>query len=233
MSRFQRMVVVPESEYIQLTTLQQVKQPLAQKFHEVSNEHENAAAIGDPYARLVARSTTLDEMKGLRDQMREYLSITTPKPYRSRAERLLSVLEPRLKWNEKGELLDEGTNKAISQSQVSDLIQHAVRDRRRHNFSPTGWNYFVQRLHEHNVPQMLLNLSTLEELKSKSSKVSKPLVDETSVSRIKDKATVDEAIFRLKKRAKRIFPTVVREKSTRLHTLPDKVKDYFPFKTEK
>ena len=164
MSRYQRMVVIPESEYLQLTTLQQVKQPFAQKFHQVNQEYENAASISDPYARLAVRSETLKEMKGLHDQMKDYLSISTPKPYRSRAERLFSVLEPHLKWNERGELMNSLTNVPIGNSQVSDLIQHAVRDRRR-NISPTGWDYFLGRLREHNVPHMLLNMPTLNELK--------------------------------------------------------------------
>ena len=223
MSRFQRMVVVPESEYLQLTTLQQVKQPLAQKFYQVNDEYENAAAISDPYARLAVRGTTLNEMKSLHDQMKNYLSIATPKPYRSRAERLLSVLEPHLKWNDKGEMIDAATNRPIGHSQVSDLIQHAVRDRRR-NISPTGWRHFVQQLHEHNVPQMLLNMQTLDELKS--GKVSKPAEGA--------EATPPTPAARRKRKAKRLLsPVTPGKRQHRRKSIPKALKDYFPYMYEK
>ena len=226
MSRFQRMVAVPESEYLQLTSLQQVKQPLAQKFYEVNNEYENAAAISDPYSRLAVRSTTLNEMKSLHDQMKNYLSIVTPKPYRSRAERLLSVLEPHLKWNEKGEMIDNSTNRAIDQSQVSDLIQHAVRDRRRRNMSPMGWEKFVERLREHNAPQMLLSMETLNEMKAKPSKTTTP-VD------VPEAAAAPITPVRQKRKAKRQIPTESIKRGRRSHSLPKRLHDYFPYMYEK
>ena len=164
MARYQRMVVIPQSEYLQLTALQEVKHPVAQQFFNAEQKYEDAAAIPDPYARLAARSENLDQMKALKEEMRNYVSLATPKPYRSRAERLLSVLEPYVKWNERGEIIDIKTNRPVERSQLSDLIQHAVRDRRR-KISPTGWQYFLNQLHERNVPQMLLNLPTLDELK--------------------------------------------------------------------
>ena len=164
-TQFQRMVVIPQNEYLQLTTLQDAKQPIAQQFFDAEQKYEDAASISDPYTRLMMRSENLDRMKALKDEMRNYLSLATPKPYRSRAERLFSVLEPYLKWNERGELIDVKTNRVIAQSQVSDLIQHAVRDRRRRNISPEGWPYFMNQLRERNVPQMLLNLPTLDEMK--------------------------------------------------------------------
>ena len=60
-----------------------------------------------------------------------------------------------LKFNERGEILGKD-NKAIENSRVEDLIQHAVRDRRRLG-TPTGWENFVQTLKAHNVPRSLLN----------------------------------------------------------------------------
>ena len=167
MSGYQRMVVIPQNEYIQLTSLQEVKQPLAQQYLKAEQNYEDATAIDDPYTRLAVRSETMDRMKSLKQDMRNYISLATPKPYKTRAERLLSVLEPHLKWTEKGELIDPKTNRPIERSQLSDLILHSVQDRRR-NISPTGWKYFVDRLREHNVPQMLLNMPTLEELKKPS-----------------------------------------------------------------
>ena len=58
---------------------------------------------------------------------------------------------------------DDGS--AIESSRIEDLIQHAVRDRRR-PFSPTGWNYFVSLLKKHNIPRSSLNLETLRELQA-------------------------------------------------------------------
>ena len=249
-SRFQRMVVIPENEYIQLTTLQQVKQPLAQKFYNVNQEYENAATISDPYSRLAVRSTTLSELKGLNDEMRNYLTITTPKPYRSRAERLFSVLEPNIRWNEKGEIIHKVTNTPINNSQLTDLIQHAVSDRRRRNISPTGWDYFLKQLREHNVPQMLLNLSTLDELKAASpapTTTSLKTDAGTSMSRPKivarrrllsptTTAHADEPKKKVQQRG-RSSSLSSKSKSNLKHkrrrTLPQHLKDYFPYLYEK
>lgn len=169
MSGYQRMVVIPQNEYIQLTSLQEVKRPFAQQFFKAEQNYEDAATISDPYTRLVMRSENMERMKALKENMRNYISLATPKPYRTRAERLLSILEPHMKWTEKGELIDSKTNQPIERSQLSDLILHSVQDRRR-NISPAGWDYFVERLREYNVPQMLLNLPTLEDLKRKDIK---------------------------------------------------------------
>ena len=159
------MIVIPQNEYLQLTALQEAKHPLAQQFFKAEQNYEDASNISDPYTRLAVRAENIDQMKALKEDMRNYISLATPKPYRSRAERLLSVLEPHIKWNEKGELIDVKTNRPFERSQLSDLIQHAVRDRRR-NISPPGWAYFLQELRAQNVPQMLLNLPTLDELKT-------------------------------------------------------------------
>ena len=48
------------------------------------------------------------------------------------------------------------------------MVQHAVRDRRR-NITPTGWNDFIEVLHEHNFPKSMLNRETLDELARYSS----------------------------------------------------------------
>ena len=216
MSRFQRMVAIPESEYLQMSTLQQVKQPLAQKFYNTDQEYENAATLSDPCARVAVRAAKLEEMKSLNEEMRNYLNIVTPKPYRSRAERLLSVLEPHLKWNERGELIDSTTNRPIGNSQLSDLIQHAVRDRRR-NISPTGWSHFLTRLRMHNVPHMLLNMPTLDELGS-----SKPLTS---------KRSVPTPLSRKRKRD--LSPPSLTEtkekKTTRKRAIPKRLLEYFPY----
>ena len=55
---------------------------------------------------------------------------------------------------------------AIEGSNLSDLIQHVIRDRRR-NMIPPGWSKFLELLREYNVPRMILNYETLDELQFK------------------------------------------------------------------
>ena len=184
MAQFQRMIVIPQNEYLQMARLQEVKQPLAQQLFTAEQDYQNVDMISDPYARVMAQTDSLNKMRALKEEMRNYVSLATPKPYRSRAERLLSVLEPHISWNERGEMIDEKTKRPIEQSQMSDLIQHAVRDRRR-KITPAGWNQFLDILRDYNVPQMLLNLPTLDELKRKTAPTpSPPTPSHSSISSI-------------------------------------------------
>ena len=162
MSNFQRMVVIPQEEYVQLTTVQNARQPLTQQFYNLENKHQESDHIKDPYRRLLIQSEALDEMKELKEQMRNNLTLATPKPYQNRAKSLFDSMQSFLKFNPRGELIDkEGS--AVSQSRVEDLIQHAVRDRRR-NRIPEGWSHFLQLMKEHNVPKTALNRDTLDEM---------------------------------------------------------------------
>ena len=65
----------------------------------------------------------------LKDELRERMKQVTPKPYQSRVENLYDFMKNKLTFSEKGKLVDDG--KTITDSNISDLIQHAVRDRRR------------------------------------------------------------------------------------------------------
>jgi hypothetical protein len=166
MSQFQRMVAIPQEEYMQLSAVQNVRQPLTQQFYALENQYNQEAQVQDPYRRLYLQSSTLDDMKQLKEQMRQYISISTPKPYRNRAQALLENISPFVRFNERGEIYDNKENKVIERSRMEDLIQHAVRDRRR-NISPVGWRYFVSLLREHNIPKSILNSSTIEEMDQK------------------------------------------------------------------
>ena len=159
---FQRMIAIPQEEYLSMNALQHVKQPLEQQFHQLNRQFTEAEKIHDPYRRLVFQGEALDEMKELKEKMRHNIQVSTPKPYVNRAKALFQNVESFVHFNEKGELLDKH-NQAISQSRIEDLIQHAVRDRRR-NMTPTGWSSFLSLLHEHNVPRSVLNRQTLDEL---------------------------------------------------------------------
>ena len=168
MSHFQRMIAIPQEEYVQLSALQNVRQPLTQQFYNLESQYNQEARVADPYKRVILQSQTLDDMKQLKDQMRNYLSISTPKPYRTRAQALLESVSPFLRFNERGEIYDKDNN-ILANTRLEDLIQHAVRDRRR-NISPTGWNYFLNLLTENNVPKSILNRGTIDEMEAGMSK---------------------------------------------------------------
>ena len=165
MSGFQRMVAIPQEEYLTMSTIQNAREPLSQQFYKLESRYNEDEAIRDPYKRLMVQSSTLDDLKNLKEQIRNSLTVSTPKPYRNRAKALLQSIESFLKFNDKGEVYDSD-DKIISHSRVEDLIQHAVRDRRR-NMIPVGWNYFLAVLRDHNIPKSILNRYTLDELEQK------------------------------------------------------------------
>lgn len=169
MSSFQRMIVIPQEEYLALSSMQNVKEPLAQHFYDLEKRYSSDESIKDPYRRLIMQSSTLDQMKQVKEQLRNSLTISTPKPYQSRANALFQTIESFLKFNDKGEIyLDDGS--VVSGSRVEDLIQHAVRDRRR-NLTPTGWIDFLTILRDHNVPKSILNRDTLDEMEGKATPI--------------------------------------------------------------
>ena len=159
---FQRLIAIPQEEYMQLTRIQQVRQPATQQFYNLERQYNEQARIDDPYHRLMLQSETLDEMKELKERMRQDITSTTPKPYQKRAQALFQSMEPFLKFNERGEIYNV-SEQLIPQSRLEDLIQYAVRDRRR-NITPTGWQDFRILLKTHNVPKSMLNRDTLEEM---------------------------------------------------------------------
>ena len=164
MNRFERMIAIPEDEYSQMRSLQHVKYPLETHFQSLSNEYKRQDAIQDPYTRVHRQGETLEEMIKVKDLLRQRLLEATPKPYQSRAESLFNYMKDKMKVNEKGEIFNDD-GQIIEGSNISDLVQHAVRDRRR-NLTPVGWKTFVTQLIKENVPKMLMNYDTLEELSS-------------------------------------------------------------------
>ena len=169
MSGFQRMIAIPQEEYIQLKSVQHAKQPEAQRMTALTELHQQQSQIKDPYEKLMLQGDSLDDMKALKEKMRQDVSLGTPKPYRNRALSLYRSLEPHVKFNERGELYGDD-NKVIDYSRAEDLIQHAVRDRRR-DFTPLGWDYFLKVLKKHNIPKSTLNRATLDELAGKGRNV--------------------------------------------------------------
>ena len=210
MSMFQRMVAIPQEEYLQLSSVQNARQPLTQQFYNLESQYNKEAQIVNPYERLISQSNTLEEMKQLKEQMRHYITVSTPKPYRSRAQALLENVSSFLRYNERGEILDKENN-LIENTRLEDLIQHAVRDRRR-NLNPVGWNYFLNLLREYNVPKSILNRNTIDEMESSVNKI-----DNVMQTPVKDEPSL--AISSVKKRqVKRLKrdQLSVREKSKRV-----------------
>jgi len=161
---FERMVAIPEQEYNYLKSLQQVNNPLLQQVSTLSDEYARQAHIQDPQIRIQQQAETLHEMKKIKNDMRQRLIQSTPKPYQTRAQSLMNFIDGQIEVNDKGEIIDRDSQ-ALEGSNIIDLIQHAVRDRRR-NIQPSGWNEFKDRLKGVNVPQTLLNYETLDEMKS-------------------------------------------------------------------
>lgn len=191
---------------MQLKTVQQARQPLTQQFYNVQKEYDEGEQISEPYKRLVHQSEALDEMKELKEKMREGIVVSTPKPYQTRAKTLFQSLEAVLKFNERGEIYSD-KNQLISNSRLEDLIQHAVRDRRRRSMSPTGWPEFRHLLKVHNVPKHTLNRDTLDEMKKEEIK-EEPSTDIKSIHvsrkrKIKNDPDEDDEIKSSKQRVVR------------------------------
>jgi len=162
-SRFERMAVIPEREYTYLKSLQQVNNPTQEKISNLSNDYTRQGLIKDPYTRVHRQAETLDQIRRLKDDIQKQILQSTPKPYQTRAKSLMSFLENQLEVNDRGELIGDN-HVTVSDSNITDLIQHAVRDRRR-NIQPEGWEVFKEKLQNLNVPQSFLNYDTLDEIK--------------------------------------------------------------------
>ena len=182
MSRFQRLVAIPEHEYNHPKTMEQVTHPLQSQMSSLLTEYQNQGNINDPYTRVQRQGETLDELIKLKERVRNALVQATPRPYQSRAQSLMNFVVDKLDYNEKGELKDD-SQAIIPGSNLSDLIQHAVRDRRR-NITPVGWEYFRDKLKSLNAPKMALNYETLEEMDTPLSKKPSPASPKTPVKRL-------------------------------------------------
>lgn len=170
MSGFQRMIAIPQEEYYHMFNLQNSRQPLSHQMSQLENQYQQQAVQSkNPYEKMILQGSTLEEMKMVREKLRNDISLGTPKPYRNRALSLYRSIEPFVKFNERGELHDED-DKPIANSRAEDLIQHAVRDRRR-QFTPVAWDKFVNVLKKQNIPKSSLNRFTIEEMENDKSNV--------------------------------------------------------------
>lgn len=180
---FQQLVAVPMDQYTQMMSVTNMQQPpLQQKMTQLQQDFTasvNAPSLdhqqpSNSYDRLMRQGMMLDEVKRLKERLRSSVSMGSPKPYRSRALALYNQIAPITQFNDQGELIipdsdDGGDGRAVVGSRVEDLIQHAVRDRRK-QFTPTGWSEFLNLLWKYNIPRMMLNRSTIEELQRLTTK---------------------------------------------------------------
>ena len=197
LSRFERMVGIPEDEYHQIRSSQLQVDPIQRKFTSLSDEYKKQDLISNPHVRVQRQGETLNEMINLKDDLRSRLTQVTPKPYRTRAQSLFQHVANRIVLNEKGELHD-ADGKLIEESNISDLIQHAVRDRRR-NIVPVGWSTFLNILQDNNTPRMILNYDTLQEMQT-GKLVTKPVIGAMAAPK---KQTVETSPRKPSKRTKK------------------------------
>ena len=99
MADYSQMIAIPRHEYTQLTAIQNVRQPLTEQFYKLENNYQTHSLISDPQRSVSLQSQTIERMKDLKDQMRHYLTVSTPKPYRTLAKSLFQSLEPHLNVN--------------------------------------------------------------------------------------------------------------------------------------
>ena len=69
MSSFERMIANPQEEYLALSSLQTVREPLAQRFYDLENRYNSEEKERDPYRRMIMQSNTLDQIKQVKEQM--------------------------------------------------------------------------------------------------------------------------------------------------------------------
>ena len=163
-SRFQRMVGIAEDEYEHLKSLQRSNNPLQEKFLSLSNEYQQQGFIHDPYVRVQRQGETLTQMINIKDELRKRVIEATPKPYQSRVQSLFHFISDKIGVNARGEIYDKD-GAVLQGSNISDLVQHAVRDRRR-NMTPVGWKVFLNILQDNNALRMILNYETLDEMQA-------------------------------------------------------------------
>lgn len=200
-SRFQRMVGIAEDEYMHLKSLQQVNNPLQSRFLSLSKEYDQQGMIHDPQVRVQRQGETLNQMINIKDDLRKRAIQITPRPYQGRVQNLFDFVSDKVGVNAKGEMYDRH-GAVIEGSNITDLVQHAVRDRRR-NIVPTGWKEFLNVLRDNNAPRMILNYDTLDEIQAAQLPKSSP----TSSSSTKRPTRVDS------KRRKDLKAAAIKTKS--------------------
>ena len=85
----------------------------------------------------------------------EDISSSLPPTLKTKGSALLRKLKTSLEWNNRGEVLS-AHGKPIPGTNITNLVHIAVRVHRKSKHWPKGWTYFLQRMEEANIPQILL-----------------------------------------------------------------------------
>ena len=167
--KYKRMLLLPETDYLAL------KERANQLRHEIdwpkdtSTEREQKL-----YALSLAKhqlhdpdhhpAKPADEKANFEPQIAIF-----PSTFRARAQRLYNLLEKErpmaLDWRGTGEVIFGLHGSPLEESHILDLILHATTLRRRQNFTPHGWDLFLNQLKNLNIPMSMLNENTQRELR--------------------------------------------------------------------
>ena len=173
------------------------------------------------------QSHSLDQLKSLKEQIRNSLSASTPRPYRNRAQALLQSIDNFMRYNSKGEIYTKDQD-LVPGSRVEDLINYAVRDRRR-NIVPEAWSTFLNYLREHNIPKTILNRSTLDELEGISTTKIKQRIKPTVKVKLEPTSKSHQSKLPqrrvIKKRSREVSPPTKRSRIAKKEAL-DFLKTY-------
>ena len=172
-SPYKRMIVIPESEYELLGKYRNTCSSSSSISNEINlpsdistDREQKLYALKLRQARESSSSSSYEEPNAMvTSDMKLELS-TFPSSFRSRAQRLLTILErhrPFINWTKQGEMIFGSHGYPISGSSLTDLIHHATATQRR-GFVPAGWSEFLNALHQLNIPQTVLSVHTLREL---------------------------------------------------------------------
>jgi hypothetical protein len=166
-SQYKRMVVLPETEYVQLKQFSlkanRSELPIWPE-EERSNEREQKL-----YAlSLAKRRDAVDSTDPIDDKPKEtdfsHAITLFPVSFRARAKRLLSILEKNkpseIQWDDTGEATLSRHGSPIVGSNIVDLIHHATALKQRQDIMPKGWAQFKEVLKRINVPLAFLNKET-------------------------------------------------------------------------
>ena len=85
----------------------------------------------------------------------EDINLLLPPTLKTKGSALLRRLKTSLEWNNRGEILS-AHGKPIPGTNITDLVHTAVCVHRKPKRWPKGWTYFLQRMEEANIPQILL-----------------------------------------------------------------------------
>lgn len=176
-SAYKRMILLPEAEYVQLKQINPTA-PLSTQWSpvpELHNERDqklyayNLAKQRESIAQANLESSTTTASAtnpASRNNFESEIDLF-PTTFRSRAKRLMSLLEKNqpqeIDWMDNGEVIFGRHGSPLHGTNLVDLLFHATSTRRRKNFIPQGWSDFLEALKRMNVPVSILNKPSTEE----------------------------------------------------------------------